>query len=113
MQPVHLPPPAGVHRHRPGVDVPALRSGHIGEGVHRQTDELEQVFRFRVVRECHVGADGDLGDERLSDRHQEAEGAAEEGQGRVETLLRVRVRCVLSAPPSTTRPPPPPISGFT
>lgn len=83
MQPVHLPPAPGVHRHRPGVDVPAFRACAIREGVHRQADEPVEVLRFRVIRKRVLRPDGDIRDERVPDRDEETEGATEKGEGRL------------------------------
>lgn len=46
------------------------------------------MFRFRVLRELVLRPDGDLGHERLPDRHQETESAAETVEGRLQTLLK-------------------------
>lgn len=45
------------------------------------------MFRFRVVRQRVVGPTGHRRDERIPDRHQAAQGAAEEGQRRLQALL--------------------------
>lgn len=45
------------------------------------------MFRFRVVRQRVVGPAGHRRDERVPDRHQAAQGAAEEGQRRIQALL--------------------------
>lgn len=87
MQPVHLPPTPGVHRHRPGVDVSALRARDIRQGVYRQAHEHVQVFRVRVVRQRAVRSTGHLSHARLPDRDQTAEGAAQKGQGLLQALL--------------------------
>lgn len=100
MQPVHLPPATRVQRHRPGVDVPALRLGDIGEGVHRQADEPLQVLRLRVVRQRRLGEGGHPGDERFPDWHQAAESATKACEGGVSALLAVRMR-PLSKPLTT------------
>lgn len=43
--------------------------------------------RFRIVRQPDVGASRDPGDERLPDRYEAAEGAAQAAQGRQPALL--------------------------
>lgn len=87
VQPVHLPPTPGVHRHRPGVDVPALRPRDIRQGVYRQTHEHVQVFRVRVVRQRAVRSTGHISHARVPNRDQAAEGAAQESQGLLQALL--------------------------
>ena len=44
-QPLHLPPAAGVFRPRPAADVHAVRNGRLSQGLHRQTNQSQQVFR--------------------------------------------------------------------
>ena len=44
-EPVHLPPAPGVRRPGSHADVHAVRQRHLGEGVHRQADEPQQVLR--------------------------------------------------------------------
>lgn len=96
MQSIYLPLTARVHRYGPSVDVPALRSRSVREGVHRQANELEQVFRVRVVREPILRTIGHIRDERIPDRHQEVKGAAEEAEGGEPPLLNAT-----EPPPST------------
>lgn len=87
LQPVHLPPAAGVHRHGPRVDLSAVRQRRLRQGVYRQADEPVQVLRVRVVRQRCVGAGRHPGHARLPDRHEAAQGAAEALQGRLEAVL--------------------------
>lgn len=87
LQLVHLSPAARIYWYRLGIDVPAVRSCDLGQGVHRQTNKSIEVFRFRVVRQRVVRSAGHRRDERLPDRHQTTQGAAEEGQRRLQTVL--------------------------
>lgn len=45
LQPLHLPPAAGVRRPRAGADVPPVRNRPQLQGVRRSRHEPEQVFR--------------------------------------------------------------------
>lgn len=87
MQPVHLPPAAGVHRYGPSVNLSALWQRRLRQGVYRQADEPVQVLRVRVVRQRCVGAGRHPGHARLPDRHEAAQGAAEALQGRLQAVL--------------------------
>lgn len=93
MQPVHLPPAAGVHRHGPGVDVPPLRQRGLRQGVHRQANQPVQVLRLRVVRQRGLGAGRHPGDARFPDRHEAAESAAEALEGRLQAVLTIWGNC--------------------
>lgn len=91
LQPVHLPLAPGVYRYGLSLNIPAVRASDLGQGVYRQTDEPVQVLRFRIIRQPDVGTGRHIGDERFPNRHETTEGAAEEGQGCVQALLRTSV----------------------
>lgn len=86
-EPVHLPPAAGVHRHGPGVHVPALRPRDLGQGVHRQADQPLQVLRLRVLRQRGLGPGGHTSHERLSNRYKETQSSIEAIERTIETVL--------------------------
>lgn len=92
-QPVYIPPSTGVHGHRPGVHVPAVRPCDIGQSVHRQTDQPVKVLRLRLLRQRRVGAGRDTGDERLPNRYKETQSSIETLQGAVETVLEYSRTC--------------------
>ncbi|XP_039371764.1 CUGBP Elav-like family member 5 isoform X4 [Mauremys reevesii] len=46
LQPLHLPPPAGVWRQRADANVPALRQHYLLQGVHGPSHQPEQVLWF-------------------------------------------------------------------
>uniref|UniRef100_A0A3Q2ZAD2 CUGBP Elav-like family member 2 n=1 Tax=Hippocampus comes TaxID=109280 RepID=A0A3Q2ZAD2_HIPCM len=86
-QPVHLPPAAGVWGPGPPADVHALWERGVGQSVHRQTDQSEQVLWVRQLRQSRLGASCHPGHERLPDRNETAEGSAEAFQERQQALL--------------------------
>lgn len=92
LQPVHLPPPAGVHGYGPGVHIPTVRAGGLREGVHRQADEPVQVLRVRLLRQPELRAGGHLRHERIPNRYQKAESATEALQRRIQAVLELLVR---------------------
>lgn len=49
------------------------------------------LSRFRVFRQSHVCARGDPSDERLPDRHEASQSAAEETQGCQQALLTMNL----------------------
>jgi len=89
LQPLHLPPTPGVHGHGPGIYVPAIRASYISQGVHRQTDQLVEMFRVRIVRQCQFGSTGDRSHERIPNRYQAAQSPTQTGQrGRQAVLTK-------------------------
>ncbi|XP_037098678.1 CUGBP Elav-like family member 2 isoform X9 [Syngnathus acus] len=96
---------------RPGhpADVHAFWERGLRQSLHRQTDQPQQVLRLRELRQSGVGAGGHPGHERLPDRHETAQGAAEALQERQQTLLMSgRARNIISMPGLRVSPPPPP-----
>jgi len=54
------------------------------------------VLRLRQLRQPQLSAGGDPGHERLPDRHEAAQGAAEAAQGRQQAIL-ADCRCLVNA----------------
>lgn len=87
LQPVHIPFTTRIHRHRPGLHIPAFRSCDFGQGVHRQTNEPVQVLWFRVFWQRDLGTICHKCYARIPDRHQEAQSAAKTYERGVQTVL--------------------------
>ncbi|KAG8180748.1 hypothetical protein JTE90_004703 [Oedothorax gibbosus] len=87
VQPLHLPPAAGVWGRGAAPDFRPLREHRQRKGLHRQGHQSEQMLRFCELRQPGQCARGHPSHERVPGGHQETQGAAQEAQGVREALL--------------------------
>lgn len=87
-QPLYLPPSTGVWRRRADADVSSFWQRYQLQGVHRPSNQSEQMFRLCQFWQSNFCTGCNPGYERFPNRDEKAESPAEEAKGCQPSLLK-------------------------